>query len=69
MAHVGNGVGYTISNEALASADSDLNLASAFEKVVDFAEGFDTYHLQSVQEAALFYQIGLNMQAGRSIYC
>lgn len=64
MAHVGNGVGYTISNEALASADSDLNLASAFEKVVDFAEGFDTYHLQPVQEAALSYQIGLNMQVG-----
>lgn len=46
------------------NADSDLNLASAFEKVVDFAEGFDTYHLQPVQEAALSYQSGLNMQVG-----
>ncbi len=64
LAHLGNGVGYTISKEALASADTDLNLESFFDKVTDFAVGFETYHLKPVQDVALSYQVGLNMQVG-----
>lgn len=64
LAHLGNGVGYTISKEALANADADLNLESFFERIVDFAAGFETYYLKPVQEVALSYQVGLNMQVG-----
>ena len=64
MAHVGNGVGYTISNEELANVDSDLNLESTYKKVENFAADFETYHLHPVQETSLSYQVGLNMQVG-----
>ena len=64
MAHSGNGVGYSISKEALGMADEDLNLNSTFERIADFAVDFDTFHLQPVKEDKLAYQIGIHMNMG-----
>lgn len=64
MAHVGNGIGYTISNEELGKAKDDLVLGSSMEMIAGFAADFDTFHIQPVQEKQLSYEIGLHMNVG-----
>ena len=64
MAFLGNGVGYSISKEALGMADADLNLESRLEEVKDFAADFETFRLQPVKEIKLAYQIGLHINVG-----
>ena len=64
MAHLGNGIGYSISKEALGMANEDLNLNSIFERIADFAVDFETFHLQPVKEEKLAYQVGIHMNMG-----
>lgn len=64
MAHLGNGIGYSISNEELGKVTEDLTIGSSMKKVVNFAEGFETLHVQPTVEKKLGYQIGLHMNVG-----
>ncbi|MBQ6786335.1 MAG: hypothetical protein IJO85_01285 [Lachnospiraceae bacterium] len=64
MAHLGNGVGYTIANEELGKAKGDLVLGSSMEKLVDFAADFDTFSVMPLQKKQLSYEIGLHMNVG-----
>ena len=64
MAHLGNGVGYTIANEELGKAKGDLVLGSSMEKLVDFAADFDTFSVMPIQKKQLSYEIGLHMNVG-----
>lgn len=64
MAHLGNGIGYSISNEELGKATEDLTIGSSMKKVVNFADGFETFNVQPTVEKKLGYQIGLHMNVG-----
>ncbi len=64
MAHLGNGIGFSIDTEALGMAGEDLRLGSAMKKVADLAADFDSFHVQPVQEKQLSYEIGLHMNIG-----
>lgn len=64
LAHLGNGIGYSISNEELGKETEDLTLGSSMKKVASFAEGFDTYCVKPTLEKKLGYQIGLHMNVG-----
>ncbi len=63
MAHLGNGVGYSIS---MADTDisEELDLSSALSEVKDFAEGFTTYQLTALHSVKLPYAIGIHMNLG-----
>lgn len=64
MAHLGNGIGYTITNESLGSANTDLSLESTLTKVAGFAADFETFCVKPMKETQLTYQIGLHMNVG-----
>ena len=64
LAHLGNGIGYSISNEELGKETEDLTLGSSMKKVASFAEGFDTYCVKPTLEKKLGYQIGLHVNVG-----
>ena len=63
MAHLGNGVGYSIS---MADTDisEELDLSSEMSEVNDFAEGFTTYQLTALHSVKLPYAIGIHMNLG-----
>ena len=63
MAHLGNGVGYSIS---MADTDisEELDLSSDMSEVNDFAEGFTTYQLTALHSVKLPYAIGIHMNLG-----
>lgn len=63
MAHLGNGVGYSIS---MADTDisEELDLSSDMGEVKDFAEGFTTYQLTALHSVKLPYAIGIHMNLG-----
>lgn len=63
MAHLGNGVGYSIS---MADTDisEELDLSSDMNEVKDFAEGFTTYQLTALHSVKLPYAIGIHMNLG-----
>ena len=63
MAHLGNGVGYSIS---MADTDisEELDLSSTLSEVKDFAEGFTTYKLTALHSVKLPYAIGIHMNIG-----
>ena len=63
MAHLGNGVGYSIS---MADTDisEELDLSSDMSEVKDFAEGFTTYQLTALHSVKLPYAIGIHMNLG-----
>ena len=68
-AHLGNGIGYTIS----PLEDADLQLDASLNKLTYFAEGFDTYTITPVAEAQLKNAVGLHVNlgaeyAGRTAY-
>ena len=63
MAHLGNGVGYSIS---MADTDisEELDLSSEMSEVNNFAEGFTTYQLTALHSVKLPYAIGIHMNLG-----
>ena len=63
MAHLGNGVGYSIS---MADTDisEELDLSSDMNEVKDFAEGFTTYQLTALHSVKLPYALGIHMNLG-----
>ena len=63
MAHLGNGVGYSIS---MADTDisEELDFSSDMSEVNDFAEGFTTYQLTALHSVKLPYAIGIHMNLG-----
>ena len=63
MAHLGNGVGYSIS---MADTDisEELDISSDMGEVKDFAEGFTTYQLTALHSVKLPYAIGIHMNLG-----
>lgn len=64
MAHLGNGIGYTIDASMVTSDAAELELSSYMEEIKDFASGFTTKHFIPVKEAALPYSICIHMQVG-----
>lgn len=64
MAHMGNGIGYTINAEGLASDAASLQLLAYLELIENFAEGFTTMHYVPAKEVVLSYTIGIHMQVG-----
>ena len=63
MAHLGNGVGYSIS---MADTDisEELDRSSEMSEVNNFAEGFTTYQLTALHSVKLPYAIGIHMNLG-----
>jgi len=64
MAHLGNGIGYTVSNTELGKANEDIALGAKLEKVADFADGFETFRINVLQEKKLSYELGLHVNVG-----
>lgn len=64
MAHMGNGVGYTIDAANLVNSAADLQLLAYLEPVENFAEGFTTMHYVPAKEVILSYNVGIHMQLG-----
>lgn len=62
MAHLGNGIGFTIFSEQ--SADKEVKLATEIKKLPNFAIGFTTFHLHPLQTAQLSYTIGVHVNVG-----
>ncbi len=64
MAHLGNGIGYSIENSELAKATEDVKLGSSMNKMDNFADGFDTFAIKPVQTKTLSYEVGLHVNVG-----
>lgn len=64
MAHLGNGIGFTISSQDAEKQQTDLQLGFDKEQLPDFAEGFYSVRLRPVTEAALSYSVGLHVNVG-----
>ncbi len=62
MAHLGNGIGFTIYSEQ--SADKEVKLATEIKQLPGFAIGYTTFQLQPVQTAQLSYTIGVHVNVG-----
>ena len=64
MAHLGNGVGFTINANQAGVIAQDLNLSTAVEKMDSFAEGFQSFHVIPSKEAALGFEVGVHVNVG-----
>ena len=63
MAHLGNGIGYSI---AMADADVSIepDLSSTVDRIENFADGFVTYKVTALHSMKLPYAIGLHINLG-----
>ena len=73
MAHLGNGIGFTINTADVGENIVDVELGSSIKQIPGFAEGFVTYQLVPIKEAKLPYEIGVHMNLdaiyeGRTAY-
>lgn len=64
MAHLGNGVGFTIDANQSGVIAQDLNLSTAVEKMDSFAEGFQSFHVAPSKEVALGFEVGVHVHVG-----
>lgn len=64
MAHLGNGVGFTIDANQAGVIAQDLNLSTAVEKMDSFAEGFQSFHVAPSKEVALGFEVGVHVHVG-----
>lgn len=59
-AHLGNGIGYTVS----PLENADLQLKATLQKLTYFAEDFDTYTITPAEEKKLLNVLGLHVNLG-----
>ncbi|MEE1038223.1 MAG: pectinesterase family protein [Eubacterium sp.] len=64
LAHLGNGVGFTINAGSMSADMKELNLETKKEVVANFAEGFDTVKLSPSVEGQLGFEIGIHANLG-----
>lgn len=64
LAHMGDGIGFTIDAENIVYGAGDLNLSGYMELVKDFEQGFTTMRFVPYHPTKLSYEIGLHMQVG-----
>lgn len=64
LAHLGNGVGFTINAGSMSADMKELNLETKKEVVVNFAEGFDTVKLSPSVKGQLGFEIGIHANLG-----
>ena len=64
LAHLGNGVGFTINAGSMSADLKELNLETKKEVVANFAEGFDTVKLSPSVEGQLGFEIGIHANLG-----
>ena len=64
LAHLGNGVGFTINAGEMTKEKAELELGFSLLKKDNFAEQFDTYHLKPFTRTTLSYAVGVNAHVG-----
>lgn len=64
LAHLGNGIGYSITATDINPEQTTLNLSAELEPLDDFADGFATLQVKMLNEALLPYRIGLHVNVG-----
>lgn len=62
MAHLGNGIGYTMDTNATGGKDVDLS--ATLQVVEKFAEGFDSFKMNTSQNTVLNGEIGIHVNVG-----
>ena len=64
MAHLGNGIGYSIPIDAGQGNQKDWNLATTMQFVANFAEGFDSFQVKTQDRMELNQEIGMHVNVG-----
>ena len=64
MAHLGNGIGYSINAADMQSVTEELELASSLQSISD-EEGFKAFYMKKAKEIQLNYMVGIHMQVGQ----
>lgn len=64
MAHLGNGIGFTIDSPDLSVIRQDIQLGASMSSVDGFADGFITYRITPVKETVLPHVFGMHMYVG-----
>ncbi len=64
LAHLGNGVGFSINTKDIVAMSADINLGLTKSEVADFAAGFDTFSLVPSVESVLNMEVGLHVHLG-----
>lgn len=64
MAHLGNGIGYSIPIDAGQGNQKDWNLAATMQFVANFAEGFDSFQVKTQDRMELNQEIGMHVNVG-----
>ena len=65
MAHLGNGIGFSIATVSLDEALTELDLSTKMEQMDDFADGFTAYHVIPLHSGKLPFLIGVHMNVGK----
>lgn len=64
LAHLGNGIGYSIDAEKIGEDAEDINLAATLQIIEHFAGGFDSFRLEPENDAVLNHEIGIHINVG-----
>ncbi len=64
LAHLGNGIGYSIDAEKIGEAAEDINLEATLQIIEHFADGFDSFRLEPENNAVLNQEIGIHVNVG-----
>ena len=64
MAHLGNGVGFTVNAADTTKATANVELKTTMEKVPNFAEGFNTVKVTPNKATVLEFEVGLHVNVG-----
>lgn len=62
MAHLGNGIGFTM--DANVTGGKDVDLSATLQVVEKFAEGFDSFKMNTQQSTTLNGEIGIHVNVG-----
>ncbi len=64
MAHLGNGIGFSIDVSNMTEQSEDIELNSVMEEIPGFAEGFDTIKLTAAKEESLSFTMTIHANVG-----
>ncbi|MBO5143903.1 MAG: hypothetical protein J6C19_00005 [Lachnospiraceae bacterium] len=64
MAHLGNGIGYSLDSNDIDAAMTEINISTIKTKISDFAEGFEAFYINPLVKGRLPYPVCLHVNLG-----
>ncbi len=64
LAHLGNGIGFSINTKDITAQMADINLGFTKEEMAGFAAGFDTFNLVPATDSVLNMEVGIHVHLG-----